>query len=151
MAANTTEALLFSPSKGRRVPRSLECTGGGQGDQNTPCCHSIQAHSRLFLLRPLRLTFLWGDLYNAEIHEEWQNEPVRYANVLLRATCVRSPKPLASGTQKGILEVHSSWHIWSCHGRGKKVKKISYLIRKREQAGYSALQTEVGHKRFIHL
>lgn len=104
---------------------------------------------RLFLLWPFWLTFLWGDLYHAEVHEEWQNEPIRHANVWLRAWCVRSPKLLASGTQKGIVEVHSSWHIWSCHGVGGEAKKISYLIRKRERAGFP-LQTEVRHKSFIH-
>lgn len=35
--------------------------------------------------------------------------------------------------------------------RGGGAKKISSLIRKRERAGVSLLQTEVGHKRFIHL
>lgn len=144
MPTNTTEALLFSPSKGRRVPRSLECTDGGQGDQNTPRCHSTQTRSHFFLLRPLRLTFLWGDLYNAEIHEEWQNEPVRYANVLLRATCVRSPKLLASGTQKGILEVHSSWHIWSCHGNGGKQRKYPIWLGKESEPGSPCCKPKLG-------
>lgn len=59
----TAEALLFSPSNGRRGPTQLGVHRWRTGwPKYTPCCHSIQAHSRLFLLRPLWLTFLWGDL-----------------------------------------------------------------------------------------
>lgn len=82
-----------------------------------------------------QLSFLWGDLYNAETHKEWQNKPVRYANVLLRAACVRSPKLWALGTQKGILEVHNSWHIWSCHGRWEKKRKYLIWLEKESKPG----------------
>lgn len=62
---------------------------------------------------------------------------MRYANVLLRATCVQSPKLSASQTQKGILEGTapdiSGAAMEEEGGReGGGAKKISYLIRERE-------------------
>lgn len=43
-------------------------------------------------------TRLGGNVHNAEIHKEWQNERLRYANVFLTATCVQRPKLLAFET-----------------------------------------------------
>lgn len=71
---------------------------GGRFNRNLSWSFAVRPNQEVYSSNSPGKTRHGGNVYNAEIHEEWQNEQIRYANVLLRATCVQWPKLLALET-----------------------------------------------------